>query len=81
MLPGIAWCDSALAAVEGADAAVVLTEWNEFRAINMRKMKSLMRGDVLVDLRNALRASHALDSGFRYTGIGRGQAADLMPNT
>jgi UDPglucose 6-dehydrogenase len=75
MLPGVAWCDSALTAVEGADAAVVLTEWNEFRAINMRKMKSLMRGDVLVDLRNALRASHARESGFRYTGIGRGDAA------
>ena len=71
LLPGVTWCENALDAVEGADAAVVLTEWNEFRAINMRKMKGLMRGDVLVDLRNIFRSQHAIEHGFRYTGIGR----------
>ena len=71
LLPGVVWCDNALAAAEDADAAVVLTEWNEFRAINLRKMKRLMRGDVLVDLRNVFRPSHAAEHGFRYTDIGR----------
>ena len=71
MLPGVVWCENALQAAEGADAAVVLTEWNEFRAVNLRKMKGLMRGDVLVDLRNVFRPSHAAEHGFRYTDIGR----------
>jgi UDPglucose 6-dehydrogenase len=71
LLPGVTWCESALDAADGADAAVVLTEWNEFRAINMQKMKRLMRGDVLVDLRNVFRPAHAAEHGFRYTDIGR----------
>jgi UDPglucose 6-dehydrogenase len=71
LLPGVKWCETALDAVEGADAAVVLTEWNEFRAINMRKMKGLMRGDLLIDLRNIFRPQHAAEHGFRYIDIGR----------
>jgi UDPglucose 6-dehydrogenase len=76
LLPGVIWCESALDAAEGADAAVVLTEWNEFRAVNMQKMKRVMRGDVLVDLRNVFRPAHATENGFRYSDIGRvGSAA------
>jgi UDPglucose 6-dehydrogenase len=75
LLPGVTWCESALDAADGADAAVVLTEWNEFRAINMQKMKRLMRGDVLVDLRNVFRPAHAAENGFRYTDIGRAGSA------
>ncbi len=76
LLPGLTWCENALEAADGADAAVVLTEWNEFRAINMRKMRTLMRGDVLVDLRNVFRRSHAASNGFRYTDIGRTPSAE-----
>jgi UDPglucose 6-dehydrogenase len=68
----VTWCANAMEAVEGADAVVVLTEWNEFRALNLSKMKARMRGNVLVDLRNVFRPSHAEEIGFAYTDIGRG---------
>jgi UDPglucose 6-dehydrogenase len=71
LLPGCRWCASALEAGEGADATVVLTEWNEFRALDLRRMKTAMRGDVLVDLRNVFRPALVREAGFRYTDIGR----------
>ncbi len=71
LLGGVAWCASALEAAEGADVAVVLTEWNEFRALNLKELKTRMRGDVLVDLRNVFRPDYPRECGFRYTSIGR----------
>ncbi len=71
LLPGVNWCASALEAAKDADIAVVLTEWNEFRALDLRMLKKQMRGDVLVDLRNVFRADHALRCGFAYSSIGR----------
>ena len=65
------WCESVLEAAEGADAAVVLTEWNEFRAVSLEAMKAKMRGNVLADLRNIYRASHAREAGLHYVSIGR----------
>ena len=52
-MPGVTWCGSALEAVDKADVAVVVTEWNEFRALDLDTVKERMRGDVLVDLRNS----------------------------
>jgi UDPglucose 6-dehydrogenase len=72
MLPGVEWSASALEAAEGADAAVVLTEWNEFRAIGLDELRGRMRGDVLVDLRNVFQPAEAQAAGFRYSSIGRG---------
>jgi UDPglucose 6-dehydrogenase len=71
LLPDIAWCESALEAAEGADVAVVMTEWNEFRALDLRALKKQMRGDVLVDLRNVFRPDYAQQFGFSYSSIGR----------
>jgi UDPglucose 6-dehydrogenase len=71
LLPGVVWCDSALSAAEGADVAAVLTEWNEFRALDLAQLKSVMRGDALVDLRNIYQAHEAGAVGLRYQGIGR----------
>ena len=70
-MPGVTWCESVLEAAEGADAAVVLTEWNEFRAVSLEAMKAKMHGNVLADLRNIYRASHAREAGLRYVSIGR----------
>ncbi len=70
-LAGVEWCDGALEAAKGADIAVVLTEWNEFRALDLAALNSAMRGNVLVDLRNIYRPDLALEAGFEYTGIGR----------
>ena len=71
LLPGVTWCGSALEAVEAADVAVVVTEWNEFRALDLDTVKERMRGDVLVDLRNIYLPAQARAAGFSYTSIGR----------
>lgn len=67
----VVWCDSSLEAIDGADVLLVLTEWNEFRALDLHEAKSRMSGDVLVDLRNIFKPSEATAAGFRYSGIGR----------
>ncbi|MCB1520360.1 MAG: UDP-glucose/GDP-mannose dehydrogenase family protein [Hyphomicrobiaceae bacterium] len=72
LLPDVTWCDSIADALEGADALVVLTEWNEFRALDLTAARKAMRGDVLVDLRNIYPPKLAVDAGFRYVGVGRG---------
>jgi UDPglucose 6-dehydrogenase len=71
LLPGIAWCDSALEAADAADVIVVVTEWNELRALDLDALKGRMRGDVLVDLRNVYLPAQARAAGFTYAGIGR----------
>jgi UDPglucose 6-dehydrogenase len=71
LLPGIEWCDSALAAADEADVAVVVTEWNEFRALDLDALKRRMKGDVLVDLRNVYLPAQARAAGFSYSSVGR----------
>jgi UDPglucose 6-dehydrogenase len=71
LLPGVIWCGSALEAAEKADIAVVLTEWNEFRALDLDALKGRMCGDVLVDLRNIYLPEQARAAGFSYTSVGR----------
>ncbi len=58
-------------ALTGADALVLVTEWNEFRALAPLKLKELMRGSVVVDLRNVFDPKAMRDGGFAYSGIGR----------
>ena len=77
LLPGVTFCDDAAAAVTGADAVAVLTEWNEFRAYSPEALREQMRGDVVVDLRNIFDPDHMRTLGFRYLGIGRGDPAGL----
>ena len=74
LLPGAAWAADAYEAAEGADAVVVVTEWNEFRALDLGRLRAAMAGDVLVDLRNIYRIDEARAAGFSYTGVGRGAA-------
>jgi UDPglucose 6-dehydrogenase len=71
MLPGAIFCDNAYATLEGADALAILTEWNEFRALNMARVKGLMAHPVVIDLRNIYEPSDMAAAGFRYTSIGR----------
>ena len=72
LLPGVEWCASAAEAAHAADVLVVLTEWNEFRAVDLKALRNSMRGDVLVDLRNVYQKVQAEEAGFRYSGVGRG---------
>ncbi len=74
LLPDVVWKTSAMTALEGADALVVLTEWNEFRALNLTEIRAIMRGDVILDLRNIFRPEMARDAGFRYSSVGRQDA-------
>lgn len=71
LLPGVIWCASVHEAFENADATVVLTEWNEFRALDLQKLKAAMRGDLLLDFRNIFDPHLAEEAGFVYASIGR----------
>ena len=72
MLPGATiFTDSAAACLEGADVAVVVTEWNEFRALTPAHYLDAMRGNVLVDLRNIYRPKDMREAGLSYHSIGR----------
>jgi UDPglucose 6-dehydrogenase len=74
VLPGITFADEANAAAEGADALVIVTEWDEFRALDLDELAGLMRGKVLVDLRNVYDREEAVRAGLDYFGVGRGEA-------
>ena len=56
---------------EGADVLVIITEWNEFRALDLKRLKSTMKAPVLVDLRNIYTLEEAINAGFAYTSVGR----------
>jgi UDPglucose 6-dehydrogenase len=71
LLSDIEWCQSGLEAAKGADALVVLTEWNEFRALDLKGLRQIMKGNVLIDLRNMYTKAAAREAGFIYYGIGR----------
>ncbi len=71
LLEGVVWCENALAAAAGADVTVVLTEWNEFRALDLSALNAAMRGNALVDLRNIFQPQDAVAAGLSYASIGR----------
>jgi UDPglucose 6-dehydrogenase len=72
LLPdAVVYCRDALDAAAGADVLVLITEWNEFRALSPARLRDAMRGQVLVDLRNVYDPVAMRQSGFTYFGIGR----------
>lgn len=70
-LLNIELCDNAYEALQGSDGVVILTEWNEFRALDIARMKSLLRTPLMVDLRNIYRPSQMAAQGFTYVSVGR----------
>ena len=72
MMPGVAMKDDAYAAIEGADAVVIVTEWDAFRALDFARVKQLARTPLLVDLRNVYDPQDMSAAGFDYVSIGRG---------
>jgi UDPglucose 6-dehydrogenase len=72
MMPKVTYCEDAYACCEGADALVIVTEWDAFRALDMGRVKNALKSPVLVDLRNIYRAEDMRRRGFDYTGVGRG---------
>jgi len=71
LLDGVTWCTGAYEAMEGADALVIITEWNAFRALDLARVKDLMRAPVMIDLRNIYDPQEMAAAGFDYTSIGR----------
>jgi UDPglucose 6-dehydrogenase len=71
LLEGVVWCENEYATMEGADALAILTEWNEFRALDMERVKALLRRPVMVDLRNIYDPVEMAAAGFEYTCVGR----------
>ena len=71
LLQGVTFCESALEAVTGADAAVIVTEWDELRLLASAEARDAMRTPVIVDGRNLLDPEEARAAGFTYEGIGR----------
>jgi UDPglucose 6-dehydrogenase len=75
VLPEVEYRSDAYGTAEGADALVLLTEWNQFRNLDLARLKALMRRPVLVDLRNVYEPEVAERLGFHYEGVGRGRTA------
>lgn len=71
LLPGVHWCEDAYDVATGADVLVLITEWNEFRALDLERVAAVMNAPVLVDLRNVYRADEVRAAGFTYSSIGR----------
>jgi len=71
LIEGVVWCSDAYDAMDGADAVAIITEWNEFRALDLKRAHSLLNQPVMVDLRNIYRPDQMREAGFTYVSIGR----------
>jgi UDPglucose 6-dehydrogenase len=71
MLEGIDWRDDAYEVADAADVLVIVTEWNQFRALDLPRLKGIMREAVIVDLRNIYKPQEMSAAGFRYYSVGR----------
>ncbi|HVE03126.1 MAG TPA: UDP-glucose/GDP-mannose dehydrogenase family protein [Rhizomicrobium sp.] len=74
-LMNVELCRDAYEALDGSDGVVILTEWNEFRALDMARMKALLKTPLMIDLRNIYRPNQMAQAGFTYVSVGRATAA------
>ncbi len=72
LMPEVTFHDDAYAPIEGADALVIVTEWDAFRALDLDRIKKLLKTPVIVDLRNVYRPGDIRKRGFTYVSVGRG---------
>src|SRR5688500_7993227 len=73
IIEGLEYCADAYSTAEDADALVLATEWNEFRALNFDRIRKALRQPVLVDLRNVYEPTRMHAHGFEYHSVGRGE--------
>jgi UDPglucose 6-dehydrogenase len=73
LLDNVTYTKDAYDCATGADALVIVTEWDAFRALDFPRLKTLMTAPVLVDLRNVYKASDVTRHGFAYASVGRGR--------
>ena len=74
-LPDVIYCGNAYEAAEGAQAVVIVTEWEQFRALDLDRLRRVMLRPVVVDLRNVYRGDEMKRANFQYFGIGRSESA------
>ena len=67
----ISWCNDSYSAMKGSDALVILTEWNQFRALDLAKVKSYLKEPTIIDFRNIYEPKEMLKHGFNYFSLGR----------
>ena len=71
LMPELDYCSDAYQTMDGADALILITEWNEFRALDLDRVKSLLRQPVVIDLRNIYQPDEMIAAGLSYHSIGR----------
>jgi UDPglucose 6-dehydrogenase len=77
VLDNVAYADNAYECIDGADALVIVTEWDAFRALDLQRVRALLKRPIVVDLRNIYRPAEMMRHGFTYTSVGR---ASLGPD-
>jgi UDPglucose 6-dehydrogenase len=75
LMPDITYCGNSYETMAGADALVLVTEWNEFRALDLDRVKSLLKSPTVIDLRNIYKPADMSAAGFFYTSVGRASPA------
>ncbi len=75
LLPGVEWCDGAYETMEGSVAVVIITEWNEFRLLDLARIRNLLRQPLMIDFRNIYSPDEMAAAGFVYHSIGRPEIA------
>jgi len=71
ILPDLTYCQDEYETVRGSDALVIATEWNQFRNLDLLKIKKLLKNPILLDLRNLYEPATLKSLGFVYEGVGR----------
>jgi UDPglucose 6-dehydrogenase len=71
LLKDVDYAEGTYQTLEDADAVVIITEWDEFRALDLERAKSLMKTPIMIDLRNIYRPDEMAEAGFAYHSIGR----------
>lgn len=71
MLPGVVFCGDSYETMEGADALAIVTEWNEFRLLDLDRVKGLLSAPLMIDLRNIYKPDEIIKAGFDYYSVGR----------
>ncbi|HUC67696.1 MAG TPA: nucleotide sugar dehydrogenase, partial [Stellaceae bacterium] len=77
LLDGVGFCNGAYDAMDGADALVIVTEWNEFRALDLKRVRALLRSPTVIDLRNIYKPADMAEEGFYYLSVGRPSRAPI----
>jgi UDPglucose 6-dehydrogenase len=79
LMPNVVYCNNAYEVAEASDALLLVTEWDEFKKLDMRRLSSLMNTPILIDGRNFYDPDEMVQAGFIYEGIGRGKSISRKP--